>query len=177
MWRQIFGSDGLVNQSLALVGVHGPSWISDPRFAVDTLVLLAVWQVGAPMIIFLAGLKEIPVELYEAATVDGASPWRQFRSITLPLITPLIFFNLVLQVIGSFQAFNPAYIISGGTGGPVDSTLFYTLYLYYQAFIQMHMGYASAMAWVLLLIIAGATAVNFLGSRYWVFYQDREERA
>jgi multiple sugar transport system permease protein len=173
MWRQLFGAEGLVNQALALVGLQGPSWISDPRFALDTLVALAVWQVGAPMVIFLAGLKQIPRELYEAATVDGAGPVARFVHVTIPVITPLIFFNLVLQMIGSFQSFNPAYIISGGSGGPADATLFYTLYLYNQAFTQLHMGYAAAMAWVLLVLVASVTVLNFLGSRYWVFYQDQ----
>lgn len=175
MWRQIFGENGLINHLLLLFGITGPSWISDPRFALDALVALAVWQVGAPLIIFLAGLRQVPPSLYEAAMIDGAGRRSQFLRITLPLISPLIFFNLVMQIIGSFQAFNSAYIISNGTGGPVDATLFYTLYLYEQAFVQFHMGYAAAMAWVLLLVIAGASAVNFLSSRYWVYYQDAQD--
>jgi multiple sugar transport system permease protein len=124
------------------------------------------------MIIFLAGLRQIPRELYEAASVDGASRWRQFSSITIPLLTPIIFFNLVLAIIGSFQSFTQAYIVSGGSGGPVDSTLFYTLYLYNQGFGSFRMGYASALAWLLLLLIGALTAVNFWASKFWVHYDD-----
>ena len=124
------------------------------------------------MVIFLAGLRQIPEMYYEAASIDGASRWRQLLGITLPLLTPIIFFNLVLQVINAFQTVTQSYIVSGGTGGPVDSTLFYTLYLYIQAFTNLNMGYASAMAWVLLLIVAVMTALNFFLSKYWVFYND-----
>ena len=124
------------------------------------------------MVIFLAGLRQIPQDLYEAASMDGASRWRQFRKITLPLLAPVIFFNMVLQIIEGFKAFTPAFIISGGTGGPVDSTLFYTLYLYQEAFAYFRMGYASALAWVLLLVIAAFTAVSFVTSKYWVYYED-----
>ena len=134
--------------------------------------MLNVWTFGSPMIIFLAGLRQIPVPLYEAAAIDGAGKARQFRSITLPLLTPIIFFNLVLQMIYAFQSFTQAFIVSGGNGGPVDSTLFYTLYLYKEGFTNLHMGYASAMAWLLLVIVGGLTAVNFFLSRYWVFYED-----
>ncbi len=173
LWRQIFDSDGLVNQALNLLGIHATiSWVSTPDTAIYTLVILSVWQFGTPMLIFLAGLQQIPQEYYEAAATDGAGPLRNFFSITLPLITPLVFFNLILQMVGAFQAFTPSYIVSGGTGGPVDSTLFYTLYLYQQGFAYLKMGYASAMAWVLLIAIAIFTALAFLSSRYWVFYQD-----
>lgn len=172
LWRQIFGFDGIVGQVLGLFGIQGSSWISSPSQALWTLIILHVWQFGSPMIIFLAGLKQIPVELYEAAAVDGAGPWRKFWMITVPMLTPVIFFNLILQIINSFQAFTPAYIVSGGSGGPVDSTLFYTLYLYLQGFANFRMGYASAMAWVLLVIIGGLTALAFLSSRYWVHYED-----
>jgi multiple sugar transport system permease protein len=177
MWRQVFGGDGLLNQLLALLGWQGaPSWVSTPEYALYTLVVLRVWQFGAPMVIFLAGLRQIPQELYDAAAVDGAGRLQRFFSITLPLLTPIIFFNLVLQLIGAFQAFTPAFIVSGGTGGPADSTLFYTLYLYQEAFANFRMGYAAAMAWVLLLIIAVFTAANFLMSRYWVYYEDGGRR-
>jgi multiple sugar transport system permease protein len=152
--------------------MQGPSWISNPDTAVYTLVILAVWQFGSPMIIFLAGLRQIPRDLYEAAEIDGASKLRQFRSITLPLLGPVIFFNLVLQTIEGFKAFTPAFIVSGGTGGPVDSTLFYTLYLYQEAFANFRMGYASALAWVLLVIIGVFTALSFASARYWVHYDD-----
>ncbi|TDE00203.1 carbohydrate ABC transporter permease [Jiangella asiatica] len=170
LWRQVFGRDGLVNDVLSVFGIEGPSWISDPSYSLFTLVVLNVWQFGAPMVIFLAGLRGIPDELYEAAAVDGAGVLRRFWSITIPLLTPIIFFNLVLRLINSFQAFTPAFIISGGTGGPTDSTLFYTLYLYQEGFAYFRMGYASALAWILLLIIAAVTAVNFALSKYWVNY-------
>jgi len=171
LWRQIFGSEGLVNQGLALLGFQDlPNWIASPEYALGTLMLLNVWTFGSPMIIFLAGLRQVPEELYEAASVDGAGKWTKFWKITIPMISPVIFFNLVLQMIGAFQTFTQAYIVSGGTGGPVDSTLFYTLYLYQKAFTDFDMGYASAMAWVLLIIIALFTAVAFGTSKKWVHY-------
>ncbi|MGG5819321.1 carbohydrate ABC transporter permease [Falsiroseomonas sp. HW251] len=174
LWKQIFGYDGLINTALYdLFGIDGPSWISNPSYALETLVVLRVWQFGSPMVIFLAGLRQIPTELYEAASIDGAGPWTQFRRVTLPLLAPVIFFNLILQTIDAFKAFTPAFIISGGTGGPVDSTLFYTLYLYQEGFGYFRMGYASALAWVLVVIIGTFTAAAFLTSRYWVHYEDK----
>ncbi|MDL2400359.1 carbohydrate ABC transporter permease [Rhizobium mayense] len=172
LWRQVFGPNGIVAQILAVFGIQGASWVSSPNSALWTLIILHVWQFGSPMIIFLAGLKQIPKELYEAAVVDGAGRWQQFRMITVPMLTPVIFFNLILQIINSFQAFTPAFIVSGGTGGPLDSTLFYTLYLYLQGFGNFRMGYASAMGWVLLIIIGAFTALAFLSSKYWVHYED-----
>ena len=173
LWRQIFDSDGIINQALGLVGIHTTtSWVSTPENALGTLIILSVWQFGTPMLIFLAGLKQIPLEYYEAASADGAGAVRKFFAITLPMITPLLFFNLILQMVGAFQAFTPAYIVSGGTGGPVYSTLFYTLYIYQQGFTDLNMGYASAMSWVLLIAIAICTSITFVTSRYWVFYQD-----
>ncbi|HUN48471.1 MAG TPA: sugar ABC transporter permease [Stellaceae bacterium] len=172
LWRQLFAGDGLVNRLLAVFGIHGPSWISDPSYSLYTLVALSVWQFGSPMIVFLAGLRQIPKDVYEAAAIDGASPWRRFRSVTLPLLTPVLFFNLVVQTIDAFKAFTPAFIISSGTGGPIDSTLFYTLYLYQEAFAYFRMGYAAALAWILVLIIAAFTAFAFLSARYWVHYSD-----
>ncbi len=173
LWRQMFDSDGLVNQALALIGIHTDlSWVSTPGTALYTLVILAVWQFGTPMLIFLAGLKQIPQEYYEAAATDGSGALRTFFAITVPMITPLIFFNMILQIVGSFQAFTSAFVVSGGTGGPLDSTLFYTLYIYQQGFGYLQMGYASAMAWVLLIIIAIFSILSFVTSRYWVFYQD-----
>lgn len=173
LWRRVFGADGLVNWVLDVFGVSGPSWISDPRSALYTLIVLNVWTFGSPMIIFLAGLRQIPAMYYEAASVDGAGVLSRFFRITLPLLTPIIFFNFVLQIIGAFQAFTPAFIVSSGTGGPIDSTLFYTLYLYQEGFASFRMGYASAMAWILLIVIAAFTAANFLMSRFWVFYGDQ----
>lgn len=172
MWRQVFSGDGLVNQVLTLVGIQGPSWISNPDYALYTLVALAVWQFGAPMVIFLAGLKQIPQDLYDAAAVDGAGRLSRFARITVPLLTPIIFFNLLMQMIGAYQAFTSAFVVSGGTGGPADSTLFYTMYLYEEGFTNFEMGYASAMAWVLLAIIATSSALAFLSAKYWVHYSD-----
>ncbi len=172
LWRQIFGLGGIVSQILGFFGFEGSSWVSSPSQALWTLIILHVWQFGSPMVIFLAGLKQVPAELYEAASIDGAGPWRQFRVITVPMLTPVIFFNLVLQIINSFQAFTPAFIVSGGTGGPLDSTLFYTLYLYLQGFGNFRMGYAAAMGWILLVIIGAVTALAFFSSRYWVHYED-----
>ncbi|MBO3738831.1 carbohydrate ABC transporter permease [Actinoplanes flavus] len=172
LWRYIFGYNGIVNDFLAWFGIQGPGWASDPRYALSTLILLHVWTFGSPMVIFLAGLRQIPAMYYEAASMDGASGWRQFRSITLPLLSPIIFFNLVQALIASFQTFTQGYVISNGTGGPGESTLFYNLYLYQKGFAEFDMGYASAMAWLLLVIIAGFTAVNFLAARFWVFYDN-----
>jgi multiple sugar transport system permease protein len=172
LWKQIFGAEGLFNEFLSLFGIAGKGWVSSPDTALWTIILLHVWTFGSPMIIFLAGLRQIPRMYYEAAEVDGASKWRQFRSVTLPLLSPIIFFNLVLQVIGAFQSFTQAYIISGGAGLPANSTLFYGLYLYRQGFGSFQMGYASAMAWMLLLAIAAVTALFFATSRFWVHYED-----
>ena len=173
LWRQIFGTSGLVNQVLMGLGFTDlPGWISDPDTALGTIILLHIWTFGSPMIIFLAGLRQIPTMYYEAAAVDGASKWTSFWRITMPLLSPIIFFNLVLQIIGAFQSFTQAFIVSGGTGGPSDSTMFYTLYLYQKGFANFDMGYASAMAWLLLIIIGVFTALNFFVSKYWVFYDD-----
>ncbi|MGH6923652.1 MAG: carbohydrate ABC transporter permease [Propylenella sp.] len=173
LWRQIFGGSGLINQLMELtLGYSGPSWVTHPSYALWTLIVLAIWQFGSPMIIFLAGLRQIPQDLYEASEMDGAGPLRQFFRITLPLLAPVVFFNLVFQTIEAFKAFTQAFIVSGGTGGPVDSTMFYTLYLYLEAFANFRMGYASALAWLLLIIIGIFTAIAFLTSRYWVYYED-----
>ncbi|MFI7610550.1 carbohydrate ABC transporter permease [Nonomuraea terrae] len=172
LWRQIFGADGLVNQVLAMFGVEGKGWISDPSTALGTLIVLNVWTFGAPMVIFLAGLRQIPLMYYEAASTDGAGKWTQFRKITIPLLSPIIFFNLVLQIIHAFQSFTQAFVVSGGSGGPSDSTLFYTLYLYQRGFGNFDMGYASALAWLLLVIIAAFTAINFWAAKFWVVYDD-----
>ena len=172
LWRQIFSSEGLLPQLAAGVGIQMGSWISEPAHALDTLMILNVWTFGSPMIIFLAGLRQIPEELIEAAKVDGAGAWRRFTSVVLPLLSPVLFFNLVLQLIGSFQAFTGAYIVSSGTGGPANSTLFYTLYLFQAGFQNFEMGYASALAWVLFVVIGIFTAINFVASRYWVHYEN-----
>lgn len=169
LWKNIFGADGFINKLLSVFGVQGISWISNPSTALGTLILLVAWQFGSSMVIFLAGLKQISPELYEASSVDGATKPRQFFSITLPMLSPVILFNLVLQVIGSFQMFTQAFIIT--KGGPVNSTYMYALYLYDRAFSRYEMGYASALAWILLVIIAVTTALIFASSKYWVFYE------
>ena len=171
LWRKLFEKDGLINGVLGGLGFTDlPGWITSPQFALWTLILLSVWQFGSSMIIFLAGLKQIPEEYYEAASVDGAGKIRQFFAITIPLLSPVILFNLVIQIIGAFQAFTQAYIIGGGKGGVLNSTLFYTLHLYIQGWTYHEMGYASAMAWVLLIIIGIITALVFRSSSWWVSY-------
>ncbi|MEK4871296.1 carbohydrate ABC transporter permease [Niallia sp. JL1B1071] len=172
LWRNMFDSNGLVNTFLSLFGIQGKAWISHPDYALYTLVILSIWQFGASMIIFLAGLKQIPENLYEAAEIDGANKFQSFIHITMPMLSPVIFFNLVMEVIKSLQAFTSAYIISGGTGGPINSTLFYTLYLYQNGFSFFNMGYAAAMAWILVLVLAIITGILFITSRYWVYYED-----
>ena len=177
MWRQLFGgdgriNDGVVNTFIGLLGFDRVNWFGNPDTAIWTLILLAIWQFGSPMLIFLAGLRQIPSELYEAASIDGAHGRHKFLSITLPLLTPIIFFNFIMQMIAGFRVFTQAFVITGGN--PLDSTLFYALYLYRRAFNDLQMGYASAMAWVLLLIIAFFTAISFALSRYWVFYETKE---
>lgn len=172
MWRQIFGVDGLINFILKNVGIEGINWLGNPRTAIWTLIILAVWQFGSPMLIFLAGLRQIPESLYEAASIDGAREWTQFTKITLPMLSPVILFNLIMQIINGFMVFTQAYIITGGA--PLDTTLFYSLYLYQKAFQSFDMGYASAMAWVLLVIIAFFTLLAFKSSKFWVYYESEE---
>lgn len=171
LWRKLFERDGLINGALAALGFTNlPGWITSPHYALGTLILLSVWQFGSSMIIFLAGLKQIPSEYYDAASVDGANSVQQFLRVTIPLLSPVILFNLVIQMIGAFQAFTQAYVIGGGRGGVLNSTLFYTLHMYIQGWAYHEMGYASAMAWVLLLIIGVLTAIVFRSSRFWVDY-------
>ncbi|MDR1643757.1 MAG: sugar ABC transporter permease [Clostridiales bacterium] len=170
LWKKIFSQEGVLNQILAVVGIKGINWIATPSTSLYTLILLAAWQFGSSMVIFLASLKQIPTDYYEAATIDGAGKIRQFTGITLPLLTPMVFFNVVMQIINAFQSFTPAYIISNGTGAPLDSTLFYTLNLYIMGFMRLRMGYASALAWVLLVIIALFTGAIFLSAKKWVHY-------
>ncbi|HYH32017.1 MAG TPA: sugar ABC transporter permease, partial [Pseudonocardia sp.] len=146
VWQTLFGGQGAINEVLGWFGIDGLAWISNPSTALGTLILLAAWQFGAPMVIFLAGLKQIPAEMFEAAALDGAGRVKQFFHVTLPLLSPVLFFNLVLETIAGFQGFTAAFVISGGTGGPADSTLLYTLYLYMRGFGDFQMGYASAMA-------------------------------
>ncbi|MEV7090790.1 sugar ABC transporter permease [Streptomyces sp. NPDC093085] len=176
VWRALFNDGGSVPAVLDAVGIHVGGWVGNPDLALYAVALLTVWQFGAPMVIFLAGLQQISPELYEAAALDGAGRWRQFVSITVPMLSPVVFFNLVLEIINSFQVFTPAYAISGGDGRPADSVMFYTLYLYERGFSASHMGYATAMAWMLLLAIGAITLVLFRSARSWVFYADEEGR-
>jgi multiple sugar transport system permease protein len=170
VWKAMFIDDGIVDQIGQFFGAPGGGWVGDPNRTMPMLILLTVWQFGAPMVIFLAGLKQIPNELYEAASVDGAGPVRKFRNITLPMLSPVIFFNLLLETIHAFQIFASAFIISNGTGGPARSTLFYTLYLYQRGFQDFRMGYAAAMAWVLVVVIGLITVLFFRSSKFWVHY-------
>jgi multiple sugar transport system permease protein len=159
---------GLVNLILARFGIVGPRWLLDPDWALPALVMMSFWGWGRAMVIYLAGLQAIPGELYEAAAIDGASSWTRFWRVTIPLLTPTIFFNLILSIISTFQSFTNAFVATNG--GPLDSTLFYVLYLYKQAFEFRAMGYASALAWVLFLIILALTLVVLRSQRFWVFY-------
>lgn len=169
VWRNIFGADGYINTLLGLLGIAPVGWLTSPSVSLFTLVLLNVWQFGSSMIIFLAGLKAIPYSLYEAASIDGAGNARKFFSITLPMISPVLFFNLVYGMIGAFQQFNSAFLIT--KGGPANSTYLYALMLYDNAFRSYNMGYASGMAWILLAIVGFFTLILFIGQKFWVFYE------
>lgn len=170
VWRAMFNTGGPVDSGLGFLGIELGGWVGNIRLVLPMMIILAVWQFGAPMVIFLAGLKQVPKELYEAADVDGAGPVHKFFRVTLPMLSPVIFFNLLLETINAFQVFSSAYIISNGSGGPAGQTNFYTLYLYDRAFADTQMGYASAMAWVLLIVVAVIAAVLFRTSRSWVHY-------
>ena len=175
VWVAMFNGDGAFNSFLGLFGIEGKAWINDPDWALGTLMILSIWQFGAPMVIFLAGLKQVPSELYEAASVDGASKIRQFFHITLPMLSPVIFFNLVLETINGFQGFTSAYVVSNGTGGPVYATKLFTLHIYDKGFTDFQMGYASALAWVFFLFIGVITVAFFSTGRFWVHYSDGEK--
>lgn len=171
LWKRLFVSDGIFNKILNVFGIATTkNWIASVDTALMTLIVLSVWQFGSSMVIFLSSLKQIPDEYYEASAIDGAGKIRQFFRITLPLLTPMVFFNIVMTVINAFQAFTPAYIISGGDGSPMNATLFYTLYLYNKGVGELKMGYASALVWFLLVIIALVTGLLFGSSRKWVYY-------
>jgi multiple sugar transport system permease protein len=172
LWRQVFGDSGIVDRVLGFVGIHHGSFIGDPSTSLYTLISLNLWAFGGTMVIFLAGLRQVPAGLYEAAAVDGAGAWSRFWHITLPSLSPLIFFNLLLNTVHAFQSFTSAYIVSGGNGGPADSTLLYTVYLYQRGFVDFRMGYAAAMAWLLLAVLAVITAILFATARFWVHYGD-----
>ena len=173
MWM-LHPTAGLVNTFLDFIGINEPPrWLLDPDWALTALVMMSLWGVGRSMVIFLAGLQDIPESLHEAAMIDGATGWQRFWRITLPLLTPSILFNLLFGFILTFQSFTSVFVAT--SGGPLDSTLFYVMYLYRQAFTYLNMGYASAMAWVLFLIVLGLTVLIFVTSGKWVFYQGTEE--
>ena len=168
LWRYIFADTGLVNMAIGLFGAEPINWFGDPTNALFTITLLRIWQFGSAMVIFLAALQSVDKSLYEAASIDGAGKWATFRHITLPLITPVIFFNLIMQMVQAFQEFNGPYVITGG--GPLKSTYLLPLYIYDKAFKSFEMGYASAIAWVLFIIITLLTVVAFWSSKKWVYY-------
>lgn len=170
VWRAMFSTDGPVDSSLSIFGIELGGWVGNVALVIPMMILLAVWQFGAPMVIFLAGLKQIPRELYEAAEMDGAGPLRKFRSVTFPMLSSVIFFNLLLELINAFQIFASAYIISNGSGGPAGMTNFYTVYLYKRGFADQQLGYASAMAWVLVIVVAVIAFILFKTSNRWVHY-------
>jgi multiple sugar transport system permease protein len=170
LWAYLFNPQyGLINWMLGLINIKGPGWLNSTDWALWALIIMSLWGVGGGMIIYLAGLQGIPTALYEAAEVDGASKIRQFFSITLPLITPVLFYNLVIGIISTFQIFTTVYVMTGG--GPVESTLFYNLYLYNNAFRYQRMGYASALAWILFIIVLTLTLLVFRSSAMWVYYE------
>ena len=175
LWRWLFSTEfGLFNVLLSYVGIAGPSWLGDPKWALPSLVLMSLWGVGAGTIIYLAGLQGIPTDLYEAAEVDGANGWRRFWNITVPMMTPVLFFQLVTGIIFALQVFTQAFIMT--SGGPNNATLFYLLYLYRNAFQYFRMGYASALAWVLFIFILILTLILYRSSGYWVYYEGEEKK-
>lgn len=170
LWKRMFATDGVINSILAAFGIDTQmAWLGNTKTAIWTLILLAIWQFGSSMLIFLSALKQIPSSLYEAADVDGANKFTKFFKVTLPLLTPTIFFNLVMQMINGFLAFTQSLIITQGK--PMDTTLFYALYMYQQSFQFNNAGYASAMAWMMLLLIGTFTLVLFKTKKYWVYDQ------
>lgn len=170
LWKYLFKKDGLVNLLLGVVGIEGANWLGNPKLALPVMMLLPLWQMGAPMVLFLAALKNVPADLMEAARIDGAGPFHIFRKITLPMISPIIFFNVIMQTIEIIQIFTPAYLIT--KGGPIKETYLYSLYLYDTAFRDMKVGYASALSWILFVIIITFTLVFFALSGKWVYYGD-----
>ena len=174
LWMWIFNPQGgLLNTLLGAIGIQGPRWLIDPHWALPALLLMTFWGWGRSMVIFLAGLQGVPPELYEAAAIDGAGDWSKLRRITIPMITPTILFALILSIISTFQTFTSAFVATNG--GPLDSTLFYVLYLYRQAFQFFRMGYAAALAWVLFLIVLVLTAILFRSGQFWVYYEGKRE--
>ena len=173
IWTQILGKDGLINQGLALIGIQGPAWLNTPSTALYGLILMGVWGIGNTIIIYLSGLQGVGEELYEASSIDGANSFQRFFKITLPMISPTIFFNVVMAVISSFQYFTQAFVMT--EGGPLNSTLFYNLYLYTKAYKELMMGYAAALAWIMFIIILFFTLLVIKSSSFWVYYQNDDQ--
>ena len=173
LWRFIFARNGLVNGVLGQFGIEPVAWLADETWSMWTVVLLFTWQFGSAMVIFLAALQNVPQSLYEAAEIDGASKWQQFTRITVPLITPVIFFNVIMQMVHAFQEFNGPYMVT--EGGPLHSTYVLALYIYDQSFRYFNLGYGSALSWVLFALVAALAALSFWSSRYWVFYAGEKE--
>ncbi|MGN0608243.1 MAG: carbohydrate ABC transporter permease [Oscillospiraceae bacterium] len=172
LWKALFRDEGLINAIIRAFGGQGVNWLADPKYALFIISLLRVWQFGSAMVLFLAALKGVPQDLYEAATIDGASKTRQFFSITVPLITPVVFYNLVTQLCQAFQEFNGPYIIT--QGGPRGATTLFSLLIYNRAFKMNEMGMASAMAWVLFVIVMVLSLIAFVSQKFWVYYGDEK---
>ncbi|NCC08745.1 MAG: sugar ABC transporter permease [Clostridia bacterium] len=170
LWKALFRDEGLINTMLGYIGIQGPSWLSDTSYAIWIICLLRIWQFGSAMVLFLAALKGVPVDLYEAATIDGAGKWRQFFTITIPLITPVIFYNLITQIVQAFQEFNGPYIIT--QGGPRNSTTLVAMLVYNYGFKLNEMGMASAIAWVMFIAVGILSVLAFISQKYWVYYSD-----
>jgi multiple sugar transport system permease protein len=176
VWRAMFSTEGPVDNALSFFDIDLGGWIGNPDLSIPMMILLAVWQFGAPMVIFLAGLKQIPTELYEAAEVDGAGSVRKFWNVTVPMLSSVIFFNLLLETINAFQVFGSAFIISNGSGGPAGSLNFITVYLYKRGFGDLQMGYASAIAWIVFIFVAAIAFLFFKTSKNWVHYTGDDNR-
>ena len=176
LWMQLLApQSGLINSVLRLVGIEGPSWLSDPAWTKPSLVMMRVWALGTSMLLYLSSMNSVSKDLYEAADIDGASFLQKFRKITLPQISPIIFFDIITNMTGAFQVFQEALVMSkNGKGDPAGSLLFYNLHIYQEAFTHYDMGYASAMAWFLLLIVMSITVVNLIASKYWVHTEEGE---
>ncbi len=176
LWRWIFNPEfGLLNWFLGWFSIVGPNWLFSEEWALRAVIIMSLWSIGGSMLIYLAGLQGIPTELYDAAEIDGANRWRKFLNITIPMLSPVIFFNLVMGVIGSLQIFTEGYVMTAG--GPNNATLFSVLYLYRNAFDYLQMGYASSMAWVLFLIILTFSLIVFKSSPFWVYYEEQRSGA
>jgi multiple sugar transport system permease protein len=177
MWSRIFDSEGAINSIMISLGILKEPiyWLGNPNTTMIVLVLLYVWQFGSAMLIFLAGLKQIPMSLYESAKIDGANKVQQFIKVTIPMLTPIILFNLIMQVINGFMMFTQAFVLTNGTGGPLNSLLVYSMYMYRKTFEFYQMGYGSAMAWFMLIVVSIMTGIIFKTSNQWVFYEAKED--